>query len=153
MGRIGIMLCVALPLATLDLAVKATEPTEPWAYHQRSYGWLALSIVLLAGMVAIATIPSLLVAPAAGILAAGVLGNGLSAAWNGMAVPNPLVLDFDRALVAFNLADVWALSGICLLVLTLGVWLIRNRHALPPPQEVRSHRDGAFRRRLGDGGR
>lgn len=143
------MLCVALPLAALDLAVKASEPTEPWAYHQRSYGWLVLSLLLLAGMVVIATIPSLLVAPAAGILAAGVLGNSVSAARNGMAVPNPLVLDLDRVLIAFNLADVWALSGICLLGLTLAVWLVRNRHALPPPQEVRSLGGEALRRRLG----
>jgi type III secretory pathway component EscV len=142
------MLCVALPLAALDLAVKASEPTEPWAYHRRSLGWLALSIILLAGMVLIARIPSLLVAPAAGVLAAGVLGNSLSAAWNDMAVPNPLVLDADRALIAFNLADVWALLGICLLVLAVAVWLIRNRDRFPPAHEVRSARREALRRRL-----
>ena len=47
-SRIGIMLGVALPLAAADLVVKASEPTEPWAYHERSLGWLLLSLSLLA---------------------------------------------------------------------------------------------------------
>ena len=34
-----------------------------------------------------------------------------------MQVPNPLVLSGDRGFVAFNLADIWALAGIFLLVL------------------------------------
>ena len=91
------MLCVAIPLAAVDLFVKATIPTEPWAYHERSIAWLFLSFALFGGMIVVARIPSLLVAPAAGILAAGVLGNGLSAAWNGMEVPNPLLAGSDSA--------------------------------------------------------
>ena len=91
-----------------------------------------LSLALLAGMVAISQIPSLLVAPAAGILAAGILGNSLSAAWNDMEVPNPLVIGGEHAFIAFNLADVWALAGILALVCTIGIWLIRNRELLPP---------------------
>jgi len=144
------MLCVALPLAAADLLVKAQRPTEPWAYHERSLGWLVLSISLLVGMAAIARIPSALVAPAAGVVAGGVLGNSLSAAWNGMAVPNPLILGGDNAVIAFNLADIWALTGILLLVCTLGVWLIRNRDLIPPPDEVRSSRGRAFRRLFED---
>jgi hypothetical protein len=131
MGRVGVMLCVALPLAALDLYVKASRPTEPWAYHQRSYGWLLLSVSLLAGMILVARIPSTLVAPAAGVLAGGLLGNSLSAAWNGMEVPNPLVVESRNALIAFNLADVWAVAGIVLLVCTIGIWLIRHRDMLP----------------------
>ena len=49
MSRLGIMLGVALPLATADLVVKANEPTEPWAYHERSLGWLLLSLSCSAG--------------------------------------------------------------------------------------------------------
>ena len=144
------MLCVALPLAAADLLVKAQEPTEPWAYHERSLGWLVLSISLLAGMAAIARIPLALVAPAAGVFAGGVLGNSLSAAWNGMEVPNPLMLGGDNAVIVFNLADIWTLAGILMLVCTLGVWLIRNRDLLPPPGEVRSSRGRAFRRLFED---
>jgi len=140
MRPIGIMLTVAVPLAAMDLFVKATSPTEPWAYHRRSLAWLALSIVLFFSMLAIARIPSTLVAPAAGVLCAGILGNSLSAAWNGMEVPNPLVIDSDHAIVAFNLADVWAVSGIFLLVLSIGVWLIRNRENLPESNELMATR-------------
>jgi hypothetical protein len=137
MRGIAIMLCVALPLAAADLYVKAVVPTEDWAFHERSYGWLALSLVLFCGMVLIARIPSRLVAPAAGVLAGGIIGNGLSAAYNEMEVPNPIVVESGHAVVAFNLADIWALSGICLLVLALATWLIRNRHLLPPSPRVR----------------
>jgi hypothetical protein len=145
-GRIGIMLGVALPLAAADLFVKASEPTEAWAYHQRSLGWLLLSLSLVAGMVVITRIPSMLVAPAAGVLAGGLLGNSLSAAWNGMEVPNPLVFVGDRGVIAFNLADVWALVGIFMLVLAISAWLIRNRALIPAPREVRTTRGRAFGR-------
>jgi hypothetical protein len=137
MGRVGVMLCVALPLTALDLYVKASRPTEYWAYHQRSYAWLLLSVSLLAGMILVARIPSLVVAPAAGVLAAGLLGNALSAAWNGMEVPNPLVFESDHALIAFNLADIWAVLGILLLVSTIGIWLIRHRDLFPQRADVR----------------
>ena len=140
------MLCVALPLAAADLLVKASIPTAPWAYHERSLGWLALSLGLFAGMIAVTRIPSALVAPAAGLLAAGLLGNGSSAAWNGMEVPNPFVAGGDRGVIAFNLADVLALTGTFALVVAIGAWLIRNRDLIPPPNEVRTSRGQAFRR-------
>jgi hypothetical protein len=147
------MLTVAVPLAAMDLFVKATIPTEPWAYHQRSLAWLALSVGLFFSMLAVARIPSILVAPAAGVLCAGILGNSLSAAWNGMEVPNPFVIDSEHALIAFNLADVWAVSGIFLLVLSIGIWLIRNRALLPESAEVRATRGRAFMRLFDDGRR
>jgi len=151
MRPIGIMLAVAVPLAAMDLFVKATSPTEPWAYHQRSLAWLALSVGLFFAMLFVARIPSVLVAPAAGVLCAGILGNSISAAWNGMEVPNPFVIDSPNALIAFNLADVWAVSGIFLLVLSIGIWLIRNRALLPESAEVRATRGRAYRRLFDDG--
>ena len=54
-----------------------------------------------------------------------------------MEVPNPLVIGGEHAFIAFNLADVWALTGIFLLVCAIGVWLIRNRDLLPQTHEVR----------------
>jgi len=140
------MLCVAIPLAAVDLFVKATIPTQACAYHERSIAWLFLAFALFAGMILVAQIPSLLVAPAAGILAAGILGNSLSAAWNRMEVPNPLVIGGEHAFIAFNLADVWALTGILALVCAIGVWLIQNRDLLPQTDEVRASRGAAFRR-------
>ncbi len=140
------MLGVAVPLAAADIAVKASVPTPSWAYHQRSLGWLALSAGLFAALVLVTRVPSALVAPAAGLLAAGVLGNSLSAAWNDMEVPNPLVVTGARSVVAFNLADLFALTGIFALMLVIGVWLIRNRSSIPPPDEVRASRGRAFGR-------
>ena len=142
MGRLVIVLSVAIPLAGADLLLKAVEPTAPWAYHQRSGSWLLLSLALLAATVMVTRIPSSAVPPAAGVLAGGLLGNMLSATWNGMAVPNPLVVTGDQSVVAFNLADVWALTGIFLLMAAIAVWLVRNRELLPDTAQARA----AFRR-------
>lgn len=131
--RIAVLLAVALPLAIVDLAYKAAVPTEWWAYHQRSLPWLALSLALFMGTVGLVRVPSLAVPPAAGLLAAGVLGNAMSAAWNGLRVPNPIVVRGDQVVVAFNVADVYALAGILALTITLSVWLVRNRELLPAP--------------------
>ena len=140
------MLGVAVPLAAADLFVKSRIPTPPWAFHERSLGWLALSAGLFVALLFVARIPSTLVAPAAGLLAAGLLGNSFSAAWNGMDVPNPLVATTDRGSIAFNVADIFALTGILALLLVIGAWLIRNRELIPPPDEVRATRGRAFGR-------
>jgi hypothetical protein len=142
MGRLAIVLSIAIPLAAADLLLKAVEPTAPWAYHQRSDSWLLLSLALLAATVMVTRIPSSAVPPAAGVLAGGLLGNVLSATWNGMAVPNPLVVNGDQSVVAFNLADVWALSGIFLLMSAIAIWLVRNRELLPDTAQART----AFRK-------
>ncbi len=147
-ARMAIVLVIALPLAVADLSLKALEPTPEWAYHERSYAWLALSIALFLTMLVVARIPSILVPPAAGILAGGILGNSLSAAWNNMVVPNPLVITGQNALFAFNLADIWAIVGIALLVCGIATWLIRSRDLIPAPGELASSRGRAFRRLL-----
>lgn len=146
MGRVGIVLAVAVPLAATDLWLKTVQPTEPWAYHERSFAWLVLSVSLTAGLVLLTRIPSLLIPPAAGVLTGGLLGNVLSASWNEMRVPNPFVLDGGRTVVAFNLADVCALTGIAVLVATIGAWLVRNRELLPAPADVRARCAHPFRR-------
>jgi len=138
---------VALTLAGADLVWKVVEPTEPWAYHERSLAWLALSVLLLAGMAFVTRVPSSWVPWAAGVLAGGVLGNALSAAWNGLAVPNPIVIAGERSVIAFNFADVCALTGIVLLIAAVGAWLVRNRELLPTPAEARERWGRALRRR------
>jgi lipoprotein signal peptidase len=128
--RLAVALAVAVPLALVDLAVKAVRPTPWWAWHERSLGWLLLCVVVLAALVVVLRVPGVLVPPAAGVLAGGVLGNALSAAWNDLEVANPLVIEGERAVLAFNLADVWVLAGLAALFAVLGVWLVRNRDGL-----------------------
>jgi hypothetical protein len=131
--RVAVLLVVAVPLAAADLWVKTAATTPDWAYHERSTGWIALCVILLPSLLLVTRIPSALVPPAAGLLAAGVLGNVTSAAWNGLYVPNPIVVHGERGFVAFNLADVFAVVGIFLLFGAIATWLVRNRALLPTP--------------------
>ena len=144
--RLGLFFAVALPLAVADLAHKASAHTELWAYHERSLGWLGLCLVLFVVTVWLVRVPAAGVAFAAGLLGAGVLGNGMSAAWNDLRVPNPIVVRGDHVILAFNLADICALVGILALVITLSTWLVRNRELLPTANQIwsagRRPRDG-----------
>ena len=101
-------------------------------------------------MILIAQIPSLLVAPAAGILAAGSSATASpprGTTWRFRTRSWPAA---TTPIIAFNLADVWALTGILALVLTIGIWLIRNRDLLPPTTALWSTRSAAARRLFED---
>jgi uncharacterized membrane protein YccF (DUF307 family) len=60
----------------------------------------------------------------------------MSAAWNGLRVPNPIVVRGDHVVLAFNVADICALVGILTLVVTLSAWLVRNRRLLPAARDI-----------------
>jgi lipoprotein signal peptidase len=123
----------AAMLVAIDQVVKATVSTPLWAFHHRSYGWVALSIAVLAGALLLTLVPSRAVAVAAGVMSAGVIGNLISARLYGNRVPNPLVIgDYQRGF-AFNLADVFFLVGNMLLVASLILVIVRRRDRLPPP--------------------
>ena len=77
----------------------------------------------------------------------GVLGNVLSAAWNGLVVPDPIIIFSSHAVIAFNLADIFASTGILALMSVLAVTLIRNRHLLPTHEEAKEIRRQLLRRR------
>ena len=124
----------AVVLVSVDQVVKATVSTPVWAFHQRSHGWIALSIAVLVGAFLLTLVPSRAVAVAAGVMSAGVIGNLLSARWDENWVPNPLVIgDYQRG-IAFNLADVFFLVGNLLLMSALIVMLVRRREQLAPPR-------------------
>lgn len=125
---------LALPLAAADLVHKALVETLSWAYHVRSGAWVALSLVVLAGCLGLTRVPSFAVAIAAGITAGGVAGNVASAVTSEPGVPNPIVVETNTHLVAFNLADVFTLVGIALLMGTLIVVTAQNRERLLPPR-------------------
>ncbi len=127
-------LVLAALLAAADLWHKASTPTPPWAYHTRSTAWVALSLALLGAVVALTRVPSLPVAISAGILAGGVLGNLVSGMLHSLAVPDPIVVATGQGVAAFNLADVFVLTGILSLTAALVVTAIRHRDSLRPPR-------------------
>jgi hypothetical protein len=134
LGRAVLLLAVALPLAAADLLHKALATTPPWAYHERGGAWIVLSGLVVLGCLALVRVPSPAVAAAAGLLAAGAAGNGTAAlAWE-RGIPNPLVWESRSHVAAFNLADVFTLAGIALLMVLLGSVTIRNRERLLPPR-------------------
>ena len=141
---LAIVLVPALALAAVDLAVKAALPTRGWDFHQRSNAWSVLTVSLLVVVLLLAVLPSRLVAAAAGVVAGGVLGNVVSAHRHGGRVPNPLVV----GTLALNLADVFILAGVPLLVFALVRVSIGHRERIDrliPPRRW----ELALRRRLG----
>jgi hypothetical protein len=132
-SRLLIVVAPAATLASVDQIVKATVHTPWWAFHHRSHGWVVLSMALLIGAVLLALVPSRLVAVAAGVMSAGVLGNLVSARWDGNWVPNPFVIGHYGHGFAFNLADVFFLLGNLLLMSALIVFAIHHRERLAQP--------------------
>jgi hypothetical protein len=142
--RLSLVFAPALALAAVDLAVKASVPTKAWGIHQRSHSWSVFSVALLVAVLVLALLPSPLVAAAAGVVAGGVLGNVVSAHLHGGRVPNPLVV----GTLALNLADVFVLAGVPVLIFALARVAIRHRERIDrliPPRRW----ELALRRRLG----
>jgi lipoprotein signal peptidase len=114
-------------VAAIDLAHKAG--TQADYFHARS----AVYVVVVLGLAAvwagaILATGSLSMALGGGVLAGGALGNLLSLAlWPG--VPNPIELEP----IAFNLADVFVLSGFLFTVAAALVFALRNRERLGEP--------------------
>jgi len=132
--RFLLFVASAVVLVAVDQAVKASVSTPSWAYHHRSFAWVALSIAVLVGAFLLTFLPSRAVAVAAGVMSAGAIGNLVSARLNGMRVPNPLVLgNYERGF-AFNLADVFFLVGNLVLMASLIVMIVRRRERLAPPR-------------------
>jgi hypothetical protein len=142
--RLLLVSAAAAVLMAADLGVKATVPTAPWHFHERSNTWEVLCVVLLLGALALARIPSRWVAVGAGVMSGGVAGNLLSARANDNRVPNPLVIGDYATGIAFNAADVFILVGNLLLMISLMAVTIRHRDRLIPPRRWKA----ALRRRF-----
>ena len=130
--RLVLFIAPTLGLALLDFAVKERLPTSEWLLHERSAAWVGLSVALLLGCFALAALSSRLVAAMASVTAAGALGNLISAGRHG-AVPNPLRIGGSSG-IAFNLADVFVVGGLLLLVGALASISVRHRDRLIPPR-------------------
>jgi hypothetical protein len=129
--RIAIVVFLAVPLAGIDLFVKSVLPTAPLFFHRRSGEWMILSAVMLLFALLLTRVPSRLLAGGAGLFAAGVLGNLVSARLHQGLVPNPFVIARGDLELAFNLADLFVLGGIALLTVAALRLTVRYRHVLP----------------------
>jgi hypothetical protein len=130
--RLVLFIATTLGLAFVDFTVKERLPTSEWLLHERSAAWVVLSAALLVGCFAIAGLSSRLVAAMAAVTAGGALGNLISVGRAG-AVPNPLHIGGSNGIV-FNLADVFVVSGLVLLVVALMSASVRHRDRLIPPR-------------------
>lgn len=136
MKRLLGLLLISLTLAAVDLWSKLLLPSPEWALHQRSNIWFIGSCALLVAAPALARLRSTSVTIAAGIFNGGVLGNVLSASNDHLVVPNPILIGNQINGVAFNLADLFILSGNLMLMTALIVLVIRNRARLPKSSQV-----------------
>ena len=142
--RLTLVFVPACALAALDLAINAALPTKAWDFHQRSQVWSALTAALVVVLLLLALLPSRLVAISAGVVAGGVLGNLISALEHGGRVPNPIV----TSSLALNVADIFVLAGVPVMVFALGRISIHHRERIDrliPPRRWET----ALRRLLG----
>ena len=125
MGRAFFALvATAGAVAAVDLAHKADS--GPVHLHERSAGYVVFAFVLLSAWTgALLATRSLSLAAAGGVVAGGAIANLASlVVWSG--VPNPLVLEP----FAFNLADVFVVTGFVLTALAVLAFAARNRDRL-----------------------
>jgi lipoprotein signal peptidase len=126
--RRAVLVATAVSFATVDLVHKSFAAAD---YHHARPPFAALVMggVIVALVVLVPRIASNAAAIGAGIACGGALGNLVSLlAWSG-GVPDPLVIGRTTG-VAFNLADLFAVSGDMLLLSAVAVHGVRHRHEL-----------------------
>jgi lipoprotein signal peptidase len=125
--RQRLLLVVALLLTAVDLGQKASAPVYG---HPRGAMYVVFAAVLTVLLVLfVPRVPSRALAVAGGVAAAGAFGNLVSAlVWRG-GIPNPIVVGE----VAFNVADLCAVTGAIALVLGAVLFALRNPALLREP--------------------
>jgi lipoprotein signal peptidase len=129
--RRAVLAGTAVSFACVDLLHKAFAGAD---YHHARTPFTAVVIgcVIVALVVLVPRISSNVAAVGAGIACGGALGNLVSLlAWR-QGVPDPLVIGRTTG-VAFNLADLFAVSGDMLLLSAVAVHGVRHRHRLREP--------------------
>lgn len=131
-GRLRSIALLAVVLAGADLAVATwAEHHHPGFNHQRSLGWVALSVGVFLFVTALARVPSRLLALGCGLQAGGTLGNLLWALTHGLVVSNSFVFHRSGGGIAFTLGDIFVLLGILVIVVASMRMTIRHRDRLP----------------------
>ena len=126
--RRAVLVATAVSFAAVDLVHKSLAAAD---YHHARTPLAALVMggVVVALIVLVPRISSNAAAIGAGIACGGALGNLVSfLAWSGR-VPDPFVTGRTTGL-AFNLADLFAVSGDMLLLGAVAVHGVRHRHEL-----------------------
>jgi hypothetical protein len=125
--RQRLLIVVASLLTAVDLGQKASAPVY---CHPRDVGYVLIAAAITVVLVLfVPRVPSRALAVAGGVAAAGAFGNLVSAlVWRG-GIPNPIVVGE----VAFNVADLCAVSGAIALVLGAVLFAVRNPALLRQP--------------------
>ncbi|MGZ4356562.1 MAG: signal peptidase II [Gaiellaceae bacterium] len=124
--RRTLLVCIAVSFAAIDLAHKSFTRTQ---FHHARPPLIAviMAAVIAALVVLVPRVPSNAAACGAGIACGGALGNFISLlAWS-QGVPDPLVFSGTHHGVAFNLADLFAITGDALLLSAVVLYGIRHR--------------------------
>lgn len=121
-------------VAAIDLGHKAT--VDATYFNLRSPAYAAYVVVFASvWAAAILATRSVSIAAAGGVLAGGAAGNLASLVlWPG--IPDPI----EFAPIAFNLADVFVLTGFVLTAIATLAFAMRNRERLPEPLRAPSSR-------------
>ena len=127
LDRRRLLIAVASLLTAVDLGQKATAPVYG---HPRGVLYLLVATAIPAVLVLfVPRVPSRALAVAGGVAAAGAFGNLVSAlVWRG-GIPNPIVVGD----LAFNVADLCAVTGAIALVLGAVLFALRHPALLRQP--------------------
>jgi lipoprotein signal peptidase len=127
--RRTLLVCTAVSFATIDLVHKSFASAE--FHHARTQLVALIMAALIAALVVLVPrVPSNAAAIGAGIACGGALGNLISLfAWS-QGVPDPLVVEGTVHGLAFNLADLFAITGDALLLSAVVLYGIRHHARL-----------------------
>jgi lipoprotein signal peptidase len=131
-ARRALLVCTALIFAMIDLVHKSLSYAE--FHHARTpYVTIVMGALITALVVLVPRLPSNAAAIGAGIACGGALGNLVSLlAWT-QGVPDPFVVSGTTHGLAFNLADVFAVTGDSILLSVVVLLGLRRRTALREP--------------------
>jgi lipoprotein signal peptidase len=123
------LLATAFAFAAVDLVHKTFHDAD--VYHARTSVAALFMFVVVAGLVVLVPrIASNAAAVGAGIACGGALGNFVSLLVWHEGVPDPLVVATATQAIAFNLADVFALTGDAVLLSAAVIHGLRHRDQL-----------------------
>jgi len=127
-----VVIVTALIFGAADLLHKAVTPAE--FHHARTpYVTLVMGALIVSLVIFVPKLPSNVAAVGAGIACGGALGNLVSLlAWD-QGVPDPFVIVGATHGLAFNLADLFAVSGDALLLSAVILLGLQRRAALRQP--------------------